>query len=125
MARVTVEDCVKLVSNRFDLVLLAAKRTRDIFSGAPITVERNSDKNPVIALREIALQTVSTNDLHEAVVRSLQKNALFQHDQEFGDIDQESQELLNDESAEWKNSEDITGLHIEQEDELDLEEDVL
>jgi len=73
MARVTVEDCIDKVENRFDLVLLASHRARMISSGAPITVERDNDKNPVVALREIADTTVSPEDLREELVHSLQK----------------------------------------------------
>jgi len=73
MARVTVEDCIDKVENRFDLVLLASHRARTISSGAPITVERDNDKNPVVALREIADTTVSPDDLREELVHSLQK----------------------------------------------------
>lgn len=73
MARVTVEDCIDKVDNRFDLVLLAAHRARTISSGSPITVDRDNDKNPVVALREIADQTVSPGDLQEELVHSLQK----------------------------------------------------
>ena len=73
MARVTVEDCIDKVENRFDLVLLAAHRARMISSGAPITVERDNDKNPVVALREIAEETVAPEDLKEELVHSLQK----------------------------------------------------
>lgn len=74
MARVTVEDCGDKVSNRFDLVLLAARRARQISAGAPITVERDNDKNPVVALREIAEGTVEAGDLKEAVLYGLQKH---------------------------------------------------
>jgi DNA-directed RNA polymerase subunit omega len=73
MARVTVEDCIDKVENRFDLVLLASHRARMVSSGAPITVERDNDKNPVVALREIADMTVSPDDLREELVHSLQK----------------------------------------------------
>ena len=73
MARVTVEDCIDKVENRFDLVLLASHRARMISSGAPITVERDNDKNPVVALREIAEKAVSPEDLKEELVHSLQK----------------------------------------------------
>src|SRR6266849_8370746 len=73
MARVTVEDCIDKVENRFDLVLLASHRARMNSSGAQITVERDNDKNPVVALREIADQTVSPEDLKEELVHSLQK----------------------------------------------------
>ena len=73
MARVTVEDCIDKVENRFDLVLLAGHRARMISSGAPITVDRDNDKNPVVALREIAEKTISPDDLKEELVQSLQK----------------------------------------------------
>ena len=73
MARVTVEDCVEKVPNRFELVMLAAQRSRDISAGAEITVDRDNDKNPVVALREIAEETVDHEKLTDALVRSLQK----------------------------------------------------
>jgi len=74
MARVTVEDCVDKVPNRFELVLLAAHRARAVSSGAPISIERDNDKNPVVALREIAEQTVSPEDLKEDLIHSLQSH---------------------------------------------------
>jgi DNA-directed RNA polymerase subunit omega len=74
MARVTVEDCVDKVPNRFELVLLAAHRARSIASGQQITVEAENDKNPVIALREIAAETVPAPDLVEGFIHSIQKN---------------------------------------------------
>jgi DNA-directed RNA polymerase subunit omega len=73
VARVTVEDCIEKVENRFDLVLLAAHRSRLISSGAAITVSRDNDKNPIVALREIADGTISPEDLLEEVIHSLQK----------------------------------------------------
>ena len=73
MARVTVEDCVDKVDNRFELVLLASHRARMISQGSDITVDRDNDKNPVVALREIADETVSTEDLKEDLIHSLQK----------------------------------------------------
>lgn len=73
MARVTVEDCIDKVDNRFELVLLASHRARMISSGAQTTVERDNDKNPVVALREIAEQTVQPDDLKEDLIHSLQK----------------------------------------------------
>ena len=73
MARVTVEDCIDKVENRFELVLLAAHRARMISSGSPLTVDRDNDKNPVVALREIAQQTVSPEDMKEDLIHSLQK----------------------------------------------------
>jgi DNA-directed RNA polymerase subunit omega len=73
MARVTVEDCIDKVDNRFDLVLLAAHRARMISSGSQLTVDRDNDKNPVVSLREIADSTISPEDLREELVHSLQK----------------------------------------------------
>jgi DNA-directed RNA polymerase subunit omega len=73
MARVTVEDCVEKVPNRFELVMLAAQRSRDISAGADITLDRDNDKNPVVALREIAEETVDRDKLNDSLVRSLQK----------------------------------------------------
>ena len=73
VARVTVEDCIEKVENRFDLVLMAAHRARLISSGAPITVDRDNDKNPVVALREIGDGTISPEDLREDLIHSLQK----------------------------------------------------
>ncbi|TNE65233.1 MAG: DNA-directed RNA polymerase subunit omega [Alphaproteobacteria bacterium] len=73
MARVTVEDCVDKVPNRFDLVLAAAQRARQISSGAPLTVDRDNDKNPVVALREIADETVVAAELTEAVIQGMRR----------------------------------------------------
>ncbi len=73
MARVTVEDCVDKIPNRFDLVLMAAQRAREISGGAELTIERDRDKNPVVALREIAEQTVRPDNLKESVISSLQR----------------------------------------------------
>jgi DNA-directed RNA polymerase subunit omega len=72
MARVTVEDCVDKVPNRFDLVMLAAHRAREISSGSSITVDRDNDKNPVVALREIADETQQADDLRERMIESNQ-----------------------------------------------------
>jgi DNA-directed RNA polymerase subunit omega len=74
MARVTVEDCIDKVDNRFDLVLLASHRARMLSSGAPITISRDNDKNPVVALREIADETVAPEDLKEDFIHSLQQH---------------------------------------------------
>jgi DNA-directed RNA polymerase subunit omega len=73
MARVTVEDCIDKVENRFELVLLASHRARMVSSGSQITIDRDNDKNPVVALREIAETTVSPGDLKEDLIHSLQK----------------------------------------------------
>ncbi|SLN29189.1 DNA-directed RNA polymerase subunit omega [Pseudoruegeria aquimaris] len=72
MARVTVEDCVDKVPNRFELVMLAAHRAREISAGAEITVDRDNDKNPVVALREIAEETQSAQELRERLIESNQ-----------------------------------------------------
>ncbi|MEN9755704.1 MAG: hypothetical protein RLZ07_2086 [Pseudomonadota bacterium] len=74
MARVTVEDCIEKVDNRFELVLLASHRARMISAGSPITIDRDRDKNPVVALREIADSTISPEDLKEDLIHSLQKH---------------------------------------------------
>lgn len=73
MARVTVEDCIQQVPNRFKLVLLAAHRARNISSGAELKLDRDNDKNPVVALREIAEKAVKPNDMQESLVTSLQR----------------------------------------------------
>ena len=74
MARVTVEDCIDKVENRFDLVLLASHRARLISSGSPITLDRDNDKNPVVALREIAEERFAPEDMREDLIHSLQKH---------------------------------------------------
>ena len=81
MARVTVEDCVDKVSNRFDLVLHAAQRARQISGGADLTIDRDRDKNPVVALREIAEETVKPKILHESVISGLQKVRIDEEDE--------------------------------------------
>lgn len=89
MARVTVEDCVLKVPNRFDLVMLAAQRARDVSAGAPLTLERDNDKNPVIALREIAEGTVDHDNLRNSLIQGMQKHV---------EVDEPEEEDL-DESA--------------------------
>jgi DNA-directed RNA polymerase subunit omega len=74
MARVTVEDCVLKIPNRFELVLLAAQRAREITSGSPLSIDRDDDKNPVVALREIAEETIELEHLRTSVVRGMQKH---------------------------------------------------
>jgi DNA-directed RNA polymerase subunit omega len=95
MARVTVEDCVDKVPNRFDLVLLAAQRAREISGGAELTVDRDRDKNPVVALREIAEQTVRPKDLEESLVTGLQKILPDEEDEadEIGSLSQSAEAL--------------------------------
>ncbi len=95
MARVTVEDCVDKVPNRFDLVLLAAQRAREISGGSELTLDRDRDKNPVVALREIAEQTIVPRELHEALVTGLQKILPDDEDEadEIGSLSQSAEAL--------------------------------
>ncbi|MFN3724768.1 MAG: DNA-directed RNA polymerase subunit omega [Allosphingosinicella sp.] len=95
MARVTVEDCVDKVPNRFDLVLLSAQRARQISGGAELTIDRDRDKNPVVALREIAEQTVKPRDLEEALVSGLQRVQMDDDDvaDEVGSLSQSAEAL--------------------------------
>lgn len=86
MARVTVEDCIDKVVNRFELVMVAAQRARKIGSGAPLTIERDNDKNPVVALREIADETVEVEDLKEELVRSHQRMVAYEEEEEAIDL---------------------------------------
>jgi DNA-directed RNA polymerase subunit omega len=81
MARVTVEDCVDKIPNRFDLVLLAAQRARQISGGADLTIDRDRDKNPVVALREIAEVMVKPKDLQESVISNMQKVRVDEEDE--------------------------------------------
>ena len=95
MARVTVEDCVDKVPNRFDLVLLAAQRARQVSGGAELTIDRDRDKNPVVALREIAEQTIQPEDLHDTLVTSLQRVQVDDDDavDELGSLAQQAEAL--------------------------------
>jgi DNA-directed RNA polymerase subunit omega len=86
MARVTVEDCVMKVPNRFELVLVAAQRSRDIASGTPISIDRDNDKNPVVALREIADSMIEVNALKNALVTGLQKQPEVDEPEEDRDL---------------------------------------
>jgi DNA-directed RNA polymerase subunit omega len=103
MARVTVEDCIDKVDNRFELVLLAGHRARQISQGAQITVDRDNDKNPVVALREIADETLSPGDLKEDLIHSLQKHV------EVDEPEAEGHELIDQAAA-------ITGAEVAPED---------
>jgi DNA-directed RNA polymerase subunit omega len=87
MARVTVEDCVVKVPNRFELVLLAAQRAREISSGAPLSIDRDDDKNPVVALREIAEETVGLDHLKTSVVRGMQKHVEIDEPEETQELE--------------------------------------
>jgi DNA-directed RNA polymerase subunit omega len=126
MARVTVEDCVLRVPNRFDLVLVAAQRARDISAGSALTVERDNDKNPVVALREVAEYTVSTDDLDAALIQSLQKHVEVDEPEEdefdtlAGEIAAEMGEVMR---AADINEDELNIKDADGEDELDLAAD--
>ena len=87
MARVTVEDCVLKVPNRFELVLLAAQRAREITAGGPLTLDRDDDKNPVVALREIAEETIALDHLRGSVVRGMQKHVEIDEPEEAPELE--------------------------------------
>jgi DNA-directed RNA polymerase subunit omega len=130
MARVTVEDCVLQIPNRFELVLLAAQRARELSSGAPMTVDRDDDKNPVVALREIADETIGLDQLKSSLVRGLQKHVEIDEPEETHSIELDSSlfgiaapsSAEADEAAEETGEEE--GLAEETLDE-ELEEDML
>ncbi|HZF37012.1 MAG TPA: DNA-directed RNA polymerase subunit omega [Candidatus Angelobacter sp.] len=96
MARVTVEDCIIKVPNRFDLVMVAAQRARDISSGAALTIERDNDKNPVVALREIADTTIDLDALTNAVVQGLRKHVETEEPVEEGSFGTGDTDILSD-----------------------------
>ena len=107
MARVTVEDCIDKIPNRFDLVLAAAQRARNISTGNPLTIDRDNDKNPVVALREIADETIDPDKLRDDIVKSLQKltNSEFVEDDEDENLDDnrfEDNYTINDELSDFK-----------------------
>lgn len=100
MARVTVEDCITKIPNRFELVMSAAQRTRDISAGAEITLDRDNDKNPVVSLREIAEETVSVDSLKESLIRGSQRMAPSRDEEEDAVTgDEEDSTLVAEESA--------------------------
>ena len=111
MARVTVEDCIDKIPNRFDLVLAAAQRARHISNGNPLTIDRDNDKNPVVALREIADETIDPDKLRDDIVNGLQKltNNEFVEDEEdeiLEDNTLEDNYTINDELSEFKMNND-------------------
>ena len=130
MARVTVEDCVVKVPNRFELVLLAAQRAREITSGAPLSVDRDDDKNPVVALREIAEETVGLDHLKDSLVRGMQKHVEMDEPEEVPELEQTlfgaaepagaviGEEMVDEEAIDDELEEDM--LSVEDEDEVGL-----
>jgi DNA-directed RNA polymerase subunit omega len=133
MARVTVEDCVVKIPNRFELVLLAAQRAREITSGAPLSVDRDDDKNPVVALREIADETILLDHLKDSLVRGMQKHVEMDEPEDapeletslFGVADPTGavigEDELDEEAVEEEIEEDL--LSIGDEDEIGLSEE--
>jgi DNA-directed RNA polymerase subunit omega len=131
MARVTVEDCVVKVPNRFQLVLLAARRAREIAAGAQLTLDRDDDKNPVVALREIADETIALDNLRDSLVRGMQKHIEIDELEEAPDLEQTlfgvadpvgtviGEDSVDEEAVEEELEEDL--LAVEDENEVDVE----
>ena len=97
MARVTVEDCIKKIPNRFDLVVAAAQRSREISNGVSIEIDRDNDKNPVVSLREIACEAIDAETLQERFIRSMQKNLIKE------DVGLDNEPSLEEEFAAYLN----------------------
>jgi len=121
MARVTVEDCIEKISNRFELVLTAAQRARGISSGDPLTVDRDNDKNPVVALREIANVSISTEEIQEELIKSLQQISRREEEQTSND---EAASIAQDDMAAFSSDadtdmDDAIGMQIETSDSAD------
>ena len=114
MARVTVEDCVLLVPNRFDLVMLASHRARALASGAELRVERDRDKNPVVALREVAEEKLDLESLRESLIKGLQKRIEPDRPEE------EVVELMNSETQSWIGAD----IGADEDDDLDMDADL-
>ena len=124
MARVTVEDCVLQIPNRFELVMLAAQRSRDISAGAPLTVEKDNDKNPVVALREIADTTLDLDVLKNALIKGLQKVAeADEPEEEIVDFLATEQDLARDAAAAQDVGEGELSMAEDDEDEEELIEE--
>ena len=109
MARVTVEDCVKKIPNRFDLVIAAAQRSREISNGIPIEVDRDNDKNPVVSLREIASEVVDAESLQERFIRSMQKNLIKEENnvEDEASLEEEFAAYLNETKTEPSVDQDL------------------
>jgi DNA-directed RNA polymerase subunit omega len=118
MARVTVEDCIIKVPNRFDLVMLAAQRARDISSGAALTIDRDNDKNPVVALREIADSTIDLEAASDALVQGLRKHVETEEPVEEGSFGTGDTDILSDLT---QTAEEAAGEGEDEEDDLEGE----
>ena len=107
MARVTVEDCIDKIPNRFDLVLASAQRARNISTGNPLTIDRDNDKNPVVALREIALETIDPDFLRDEIVKGLQKLSnpvILENEEELFEESSEDKYTIEDELTDFKST---------------------
>ena len=124
MARVTVEDCVKKIPNRFDLVIAAAQRSREISNGIEIEVERDNDKNPVVSLREIASEAIDAESLQERFIRSMQKNLNIEDNnlEEETSLEEEFAAYLNETKPVTNNNEDLVLNNTRQEDDGSFED---
>lgn len=138
MARVTVEDCIDKIPNRYELLMVAAQRAKDLSAGAPMTVEKDNDKNPVIALREIAENTVNIEELQRSLVMGLQKyveveepeeeeleilaaeKELSDLDEQFSAVSLEAGDLDN--SMQIHDNDDTADLDAEADDDLALDD---
>jgi DNA-directed RNA polymerase subunit omega len=130
MARVTVEDCILNVPNRFELVLLGAKRAREISAGSPLTVARDNDKNPVVALREISENSINISGLRDNLIKSFQRHVFVENHE--SELDDEVQESI-DSVSEWDEemaavvNDDVSGdneINLDSDDEESDEEDL-
>ena len=124
MARVTVEDCVLKIPNRFELVMLAAQRARNISAGAAMTIEKDNDKNPVIALREIAEETVELDELEEALVKGLQRFV------KTDDPEEDEMDMLSNQQGENEHGDDaqppmekLSSMYVDTEIPVEVEEE--
>ena len=128
MARVTVEDCIDKIPNRYELLMIAAQRAKDISAGAPLTIDRDNDKNSVVALREIANETVSIEELQRSLVMGLQKYVeveepeeeeleIMAAERELADLDEQFSGLLPQAELE-----DSMQIHGADDDAMDLDE---
>ena len=130
MARVTVEDCVKKIPNRFDLVIAAAQRSRELSNGIAIEIDRDNDKNPVVSLREIASEAVDAESLQERFIRSMQKN-LIKEDNNIEveeSLEEEFAAYLNESKNESVNEQDFIFNKNKTDDEgtfVDISEDLI
>ena len=130
MARVTVEDCVKKIPNRFDLVIAAAQRSREISNGIAIEIDRDNDKNPVVSLREIASEVVDAESLQERFIRSMQKNLIKEENniEEEESLEEEFAAYLNESKNEKINDQELFLNKNKNEDDgtfVDISEDLI